>query len=168
MWLCPRGATPLTRQMLSNKMPMIQPRALLPCCQPSWQTMQYQVCLSYLEPLNAVHHLNKGKNGKATILDGYKIVFSFLFLYSICQAVRLFSHPAPLSQTQVSLVPVPKELSSLMMLGRRERQLMASFRFLSTRERTSHLMRFYNHSLGMISPHIFVLGLHLQAYSGCF
>lgn len=32
---------------------------------------------------------------------------------------------------------------------------MASFRFLSTRERTSHRMRFYNHSLGMISPHLF-------------
>lgn len=80
------------------------------------------------------------------------LLFTLLLL---CQAAKRCSPPAPLSQTLVCPEPAPKELWSLRMLGRREKRLMASYQSSSTRERTSHLMRFYNHFSGKIASKIF-------------
>lgn len=122
---------------------MTLPHVLLPCCWQSWQTMLYQVGLSYQGSLRKIKSF-------------YSCQFLIFTIFPLFQAVRPCSPPAPLSQTLACPVPVPKELWSLMRSGRRVRQSMASCQSSSTRERTSHLMKFYNHFSGEVVSHIFV------------
>ena len=110
--------------------------------------MSYQVGLSYQGSLRKIKSF-------------YSCQFLIFTIFPLFQAVRPCSPPAPLSQTLACPVPVPKELWSLMKSGRRVRQSMASCQSSSTRERTSHLMKFYNHFSGEVVSHIFVFLCHI-------